>query len=143
MTPISLSVPHCSSPSVAPRPKDSDKEPISNPNAGLSSPLNIQALNVRKLPAEAMGQVTDQTARRLRLSPEGIHELTEYPEMPAPYQIAWPASSLISLSDQIKALIPAKPVHYVPSVLEGKIDQYVFSILVDPEASTYITAKLT
>ncbi|KAJ6619400.1 hypothetical protein B0H10DRAFT_2216916 [Mycena sp. CBHHK59/15] len=99
-------------------PKDSDEEPISNPNAGLSSPLNIQALNVRKLPAEAMGQVTDQTARRLRLSPEGIHELTEYPEMPAPYQIVWLTSSLISLSDQIKALIPAKPVHHVPSVLE-------------------------
>ncbi|KAJ6618587.1 hypothetical protein B0H10DRAFT_1947439 [Mycena sp. CBHHK59/15] len=67
---------HSSSPPVAPGCKDSDEEPTSNPNAGLSSPSNIQALNIRERPAEAMGQVADQTAWRLCLSPE----LTEYLE---------------------------------------------------------------
>ncbi|KAJ6601582.1 hypothetical protein B0H10DRAFT_2440937, partial [Mycena sp. CBHHK59/15] len=97
---------HSSSPPVAPGCKDSDEEPTSNPNAGLSSLSNIQALNIRERPAEPMGQVADQTAWRLCLSPEGIHELTEYPEMPTRYQSVWLAASLICLSDQIKALIP-------------------------------------
>ncbi|KAJ6587238.1 hypothetical protein B0H10DRAFT_2094348 [Mycena sp. CBHHK59/15] len=103
----------------APGCKDSDEEPTSNPNAGLSSPSNIQALNIQELPAEAMGQVADQTAWRLCVSPEGIHELTEYLEMPTPYQSVWLPASLICLSDQIKALIP-RACSSCPFCPEGK-----------------------
>jgi hypothetical protein len=39
-------------------------------------------------------------------------------QMPAPYQSVWLAASIISLGEQVNALVPAEAVYHVPSVLE-------------------------
>ncbi|KAJ7233079.1 hypothetical protein C8J57DRAFT_1250186 [Mycena rebaudengoi] len=125
-------------PPPLPPPENSDDEDCPASSNPGSSSLSTAMANNRKQPAEAMGQVADQTARKMRLTLEGFVTLREYTEMPAPYQSVWLAASIISLGEQVNALIPAEAVYHVPSVLEGKIDMYGFLILVDPETSAYI-----
>ncbi|KAJ7306732.1 hypothetical protein DFH08DRAFT_975974 [Mycena albidolilacea] len=122
---------------------DPDPDPEDGALGGSSSPSLGRTNNPRKRPAEEMVQYAEATARQLRLKLESTHSLKEYSQLLAPEQSIWLAGRLLAQNEVLSTLQAPEAVYHMPLTLEGAIDEYVFLVLLDPTASTYVAQGKT